>query len=218
LNQHTDVSSWQSKTPFASIRRIVQDKRYFFKIRPGLWALNSYRENVLQKFNLIAKDKDSENQFNHTYYQGLVTEIGNLKGFITFIPNQDKNKIFLDRPIKEVAKLKEIFQFSYLEVVNRAKTIDVIWFNERKFPHAFFEIEHTTGFQNSLGKYVDFQDFNTKFFIVAPLTLRRKFEDIITRNVFKDIKSRTQFVDYEFISNLHTKTFEILELQKSISL
>jgi hypothetical protein len=26
--------SWKTKTPFASIRRIVQDKRFFFKIRP----------------------------------------------------------------------------------------------------------------------------------------------------------------------------------------
>ncbi|HHJ07570.1 MAG TPA: hypothetical protein ENK24_08725, partial [Anaerolineae bacterium] len=41
LNQHTfeipDVI-WRTKTPYASIRRIVQDKRFFFKIRPGLWA------------------------------------------------------------------------------------------------------------------------------------------------------------------------------------
>jgi len=26
---------WNTKTPFASIRRIVQDPRFFFKIKPG---------------------------------------------------------------------------------------------------------------------------------------------------------------------------------------
>ncbi|MDA8325306.1 MAG: hypothetical protein M0033_03715, partial [Nitrospiraceae bacterium] len=31
--------AWKTKTPFASIRRIVQDDRFFFKIKPGLWAL-----------------------------------------------------------------------------------------------------------------------------------------------------------------------------------
>lgn len=35
--------SWGIKTPFASIRRIVQDKRFFFKIKPGLWALKSHK-------------------------------------------------------------------------------------------------------------------------------------------------------------------------------
>ena len=31
LNQKVDVSKWESKTPFASIRRIVQDEKYFSK-------------------------------------------------------------------------------------------------------------------------------------------------------------------------------------------
>ena len=39
LNNNVDVSKWKTKTPYASIRRIVQDNRFFFKIKPGLWAL-----------------------------------------------------------------------------------------------------------------------------------------------------------------------------------
>ena len=39
---------WKTKTPFASIRRIVQDKRFFFKIKPGLWALLSYKSKLPQ--------------------------------------------------------------------------------------------------------------------------------------------------------------------------
>ena len=39
LNHTLDVSKWKTKTPFASIRRIVQVERFFFKIKPGLWAL-----------------------------------------------------------------------------------------------------------------------------------------------------------------------------------
>ena len=34
---------WNTKTPFASIRRIVQDRKEIFRIRPGLWALEEYR-------------------------------------------------------------------------------------------------------------------------------------------------------------------------------
>lgn len=37
---------WETKTPLASIRRIVQDDRFFFKIKPGLWALKEYRDRL----------------------------------------------------------------------------------------------------------------------------------------------------------------------------
>jgi hypothetical protein len=49
LNQNVlkiDGCKWATKTPFASIRRIVQDNRFFFKIRPGLWALKSHRTRL----------------------------------------------------------------------------------------------------------------------------------------------------------------------------
>ena len=38
LNVLVDVSKWKSKTPYASIRRIVQVNNEFFKIKLGLWA------------------------------------------------------------------------------------------------------------------------------------------------------------------------------------
>lgn len=34
---------WNTKTPFASIRRIVQERPEIFRVRPGLWALESFR-------------------------------------------------------------------------------------------------------------------------------------------------------------------------------
>ena len=43
---------WKTKTPFASIRRIVQDKRFFFRIRPGLWALKKHKKEILKKFDV----------------------------------------------------------------------------------------------------------------------------------------------------------------------
>ena len=218
LYQNLNVKDWKTKTPFASIRRIVQDSRFFFKIRPGLWALKDYREKVLEKFKLTTNEKKQENIFNHTYYQGLIVEIGNLKNYKTHVPNQDKNRLYLDRPLKEVTNLQEIYKFTYPAIVKRASTVDVIWFNPRKLPHAFFEVEHSTDFQNSLGKYSDLQDFNSKFFLVSPVEKRRKFEDIINISVYKEIKNSVQFVDYDFISKLHTKTFEITALQKQIAL
>src|SRR5437764_7292706 len=90
-------SHWGTKTPFASIRRIVQIyKKDFFRIRPGLWALESERKRVLAKLALEGTPRRAE-EFDHSYYQGLLVEIGNLKKYETFVPHQDKNRSFLSR-------------------------------------------------------------------------------------------------------------------------
>jgi len=210
LNQNVDVSKWKSKTPFASIRRIVQDEKYFFKIKPGLWALKEFEKEVLSKFQITEKSNiDKEVLFNHSYYQGLLIEIGNLQGYLTYIPPQDKNKKFLDKPLSFISKVDTIFDFTFESIVNRAKTIDVIWFNERKLPYSFFEIEHSTDIQNSLLKFNDLQDFYSKFYIVGDVARKKEFITKIGYGAFKDIKERVKFIDYDFVSNLHTKSFEL---------
>ena len=40
---------WRTKTPFASIRRIVQDSRFFFKIKPGLWVIKELQDKLPQE-------------------------------------------------------------------------------------------------------------------------------------------------------------------------
>jgi hypothetical protein len=90
---------WKTKTPFASIRRIVQLDKNIYKIKPGLYGLVKYKtQNELKGVvTETSKNKNSKEiiEFNHSYYQGLLITIGNLKGFQTFIPNQDKNKNLL---------------------------------------------------------------------------------------------------------------------------
>jgi len=213
LNQKADVSNWKSKTPFASIRRIMQDEKYFFKIRPGLWALKEFEKQVLSKFELTAKNKtDSDDTFNHSYYQGLLIEIGNLKGFATYILPQDKNKIFLDKPLGSISGNETILDFTYASIVNRAKTIDVIWFNERRLPYSFFEIEHSTDFNGALLKFNDLQDFYAQFCIVSDIRRKKEFDTKIHYGAFREIKERIRFIDYDFVSNLHTKSFELASI------
>ncbi|MFW6413795.1 MAG: hypothetical protein ACOCZS_00715 [Verrucomicrobiota bacterium] len=213
---NVDITQWGTKTPFASIRRIVQDKRHFFKIRPGLWGLNDYKQEVLAKFDLQNSKTVNDIQiFNHTYYQGLIVEIGNLKGYETYIPLQDQNKQFLQTPLKNISNLNTIYQFTYPHVVKRASGVDVTWFNQRKFPNAFFEVEHSTDFQNSLSKFSDLQDFNARFFIVSAEKKRSRFEWIMENySLYESIKNYVEFVDYDYIAKLHAKTCEIVSLQQ----
>jgi hypothetical protein len=207
---------WKTKTPYASIRRIVQDERFFFKIQPGLWALNSYRDIVLNKFGINeSSSQKKKEEFNHSYYQGLIVEIGNMKGFQTFVPYQDKNKKYLSKGLSNYTSLRTFYDFTYAHLVKRAITIDVTWFNERNYPHSFFEIEHTTDIQNSLLKFADMQDFYVKLFIVSAVDRKNEFQRIIGYSAFRDIQDRVHFIDYDYVSQLHTKTFELYEFQKS---
>ncbi|MFZ5433931.1 MAG: hypothetical protein ACOZB3_09175 [Calditrichota bacterium] len=192
--------SWGTKTPFKSINRIVQDQRFFFRIRPGLWALNEFRN----KFVVEKKTPQAE-QFNHTFYQGLIVELGNLRRQITYIPPQDCRKKFINKPLGDAATLKKILPFSYNQIVRKASTVDVIWFNERKMPESFFEVEHTTNFDNSLLKFLDFQDFNAELCIVAPLVREREFRNKLSRSAYISIAKRVVFRSYELLTDMHTK-------------
>ena len=83
LYHKTDVSTWGSKNPFASIRRIVQTNKEFYKVRAGLWGLCEFRDKNLAK---TGDSKSEQNEkFTHSYFQGVIVEIGNLRHFQTFI-------------------------------------------------------------------------------------------------------------------------------------
>jgi hypothetical protein len=195
---------WKTKTPFASIRRIVQTHDDFFKVRPGLWALASERGKILRLFSDdISSPKKRE--YTHYFFQGLVVEIGNLKGYQTYVPFQDKNKPFAQIRLGEIATLSNFYNFTYDEISRRAQTIDVTWFNSRKYPDAFFEVEHSTDIYNSLLKFVEFQDFRIDFYVVADNLRRAEFENKMTLNAFTPIKSFVKFLDYDKVSELHTK-------------
>jgi len=64
LNSHIDFSEWKTKTPEASVRRIVQESDLFFKIKPGLWALSDCSDAVYKKFNLTTKIDDNNNELH----------------------------------------------------------------------------------------------------------------------------------------------------------
>ncbi len=198
------ATKWGTKTPFASIRRIVQTHDEFFKVRSGLWALTSEKEKVSRLF-LGEKSQAKEREYSHYFFQGVVAEIGNLRGFQTFVPAQDKNKPYAKKKLGDVSTLSKLYEFTYAEVLRKAQTIDVTWFNVRKYPSSFFEIEHSTDIYNSLLKFVELQDFRTHFYIVADNQRQAEFDSKISLNAFAPIKPFVKFWNYDSVLDLHTK-------------
>lgn len=195
---------WGTRTPFASIRRIVQMRDEFFKVRSGLWALTSEKVKVMELFS-NEKESKKEREYTHYFFQGLVVEIGNMKGFQTFVPSQDKNKPFSKQKLGDVTTVSKLYEFTYDEVLRRALTIDVTWINSRKYPNSFFEIEHSTDIYNSLLKFVEFQDFRINFYIMADSQRRAEFDSKIGFSAFTSIKPFVKFWNYDSVSELHTK-------------
>lgn len=203
LNEIVDFSTWKTKTPEASIRRIVQDSQSIFRIQPGLWALEDYRKEILKKFKIKEGNRGSEELFSHGYYQGLLVEIGKYMKRKTYIPPQDKNRMFLDKHLGEVADSYKLPLFTYDNLLRKARTVDVIWFNERQMPSDFYEVEHTTDIKNSLSKFYELQDFFSNFYIVANICRKEEFNDKINVSMFNNIKPRVHFLDYERVVTMH---------------
>lgn len=210
LNRIIDTSSWGTKTPDATIRRIVQENKEFFKIKAGLWALVNLREKVLKRLEICSEDFESDDRFTHSYYQGMVVNIGNIKNYDTYIPSQDKNKKFLEKRLSELTTLDSMPQFTYKNLIRYAKTVDVIWFNERSMPCGFYEIEHTTNIKNSLNKFYELQDFRADFFIIADEKRRNYFNEIISSTIYDSIRKNIKFISYENLAKQYLKESIVL--------
>lgn len=204
INQHVfeiKDCKWKTNTPPASIRRIVRHTKGIYRIKPGLYALESHRKELEANGFIVETAKNASSKametFTHAYYQGLLIEIDNMEGMGTFVPNQDKNKHYTQKlTLGQMRSIQAMPHYSYQDLVKRSSTIDVIWFNERKMPSSFFEVEHSTDIQNSLLKYVDLQDFNVRMVIVADEKRHEEFNKKIGETAFTDIAKRVHFLNY----------------------
>ncbi len=205
---------WRTKTPFASIRRILQVDKNIYKIRPGLYGLVALRKDLEEKGYIVENESNSDSieieTFTHSYCQGLLLEIGNMKGLTTYVPSQDKNKSFLQTKLGNMSTITTMPNYSYDFFVKRSSTIDVIWFNHNIMPCSFFEIEHSTDIQNSLLKFNDLQDFYVRMVIVADKKRKEEFLRKMRYASFEGLarKKRVEFLDYDTLSKLYEREIE----------
>lgn len=212
LYQRIDTSQWGTQTPRATIRRILQKdpKKRFVKIRPGLWGLARQHQTILRKLGIDeqASEKDKQ-QFDHTYYQAILLEIGNTLNYHTTVAYQDKSRVFAGKKLGEISSLGDFPKFTYEVLVRKARSVDVIWFKEYSdgclFPALFFEIEHTTDFNRSLIKLGDFGFLAAKFCIVAARRREEEFHRTLRQEVFRLLRERVEFLAYEDLEKDYEK-------------
>ena len=196
--------NFEGLTPHKTINERVQRDENFIKIRPGLYGLKNYLDKLPDEYNPNVKKTTEEESFiTHSYIQAMLLEVGNIKGFKTFSP--DKSGLFINKRLSEIMTQPNVPNFTFDNIIQSTKYIDVIWFNERLFPNSVFEIENSTNFRNSLVKFVELQDFVTTMILIAPKEQNKikKYNQEIEKAAFASIKNRVKFFDYEFVEKLY---------------
>lgn len=169
---------------------------------------------MLNKFEIVENDKESEKIFTHSYYQGIIVELGNMHHFKTYVPNQDKNKLFLEKKLSEIITEKEMPIFTFESIANRARTVDVIWFNERNMPCRFYEVEHSTNISNSLDKFYELQDFRAEFYIIADESRRRLFDSLMSRSLYRKLEQYVKFFNYDNLVKQYEKECALSNMER----
>ncbi|MBU0692593.1 winged helix-turn-helix domain-containing protein [bacterium] len=188
-----------SRTPEKSVNRTLHDweGKLFTRLIPGTWGLIGWERAYPKELTKPTQAK----KIQHSYYQGLFIEYGNSLGFRTHAPKSDRANPYLSKTIEDVLTLPDIHQFSYPNIVKRAANVDVVWFNNRKMPTAFIEIENSTNFDVSLGKFSDLQFFHSQFYLVFPTRKKRQYENKSEIAAYAALQGRLETVEYEEAAN-----------------
>ena len=114
----------------------------------------------------------------------------------------------------EIVTETELPPFTYDNIASRAKTVDVIWFNERKMPCRFYEVEHSTNISNSLDKFYELQDFRADFFIIADESRRRQFDSLMERSMYKRIVQYVKFFNYDNLAMQYERECSLASIER----
>jgi hypothetical protein len=137
----------------------------------------------------------------HSYIEGICVELGNFNNYLTY--TADPSALYRDKlHLSDVATLQTLPEFSYEQIVKRAKLIDVVWINSRglQFPQKVFEIVDSISTLNgAFNRSLQLKNFMTEFNIVAPEKHREKFLETIDMEVYQEQKARFKFINYDDI-------------------
>ncbi|WP_270961134.1 hypothetical protein [Campylobacter upsaliensis] len=182
-----ESKEWEAGIRGVLYRELRKGSR-FKKIGLSIYALKDYEENPLPKLSDKVK--------MHSFMQGICLELGNVRSYLTY--TADPSKLYRDNVyLRDIANLKNLPNFTYKEIINETRRIDVLWFNNAKctFPQCAFEIvDSVSTLNNAFNRCLQLKAFVTKFYIVALQIHRKKFEQNLELEIYRDKKDFFEFV------------------------
>lgn len=202
-----EMKEWQ-----AGIRgvlyREIKNNRNFKKIGFGIFALKEYEE---EKIKAITEKSPVR---MHSFIEGICLELGNFEQFDTYTP--DPTATFKDNILlNNLRTMNSLPLFTYQEIVEMVKRIDVLWFNKKgfKFPKRAFEVVDSIGtLGDALTRTYQLVEFDLDFHIIGTKENKEKFKDRITKEPFIRVTSRYKYQSYEEIIDYYNKRLELENL------
>ncbi|MFH1923749.1 MAG: hypothetical protein ABIP48_28145 [Planctomycetota bacterium] len=121
----------------------------------------------------------------HSELQGMLLEIGNVRGAQTYCAN--KSPRFKGKRLGEIATVKQLPEFPGINY-DMVRQIDVIWL-EKSFPVHAFEVELTTGIWSGLVRLGEFRRLNTVVHVVTESD-EKAFKRRVAGDIFAEIIDR----------------------------
>lgn len=181
--------------------REINEKRNFKKIGFSLYALEDYKE---EKIHTIKKDKVRM----HSFMEGICLDIGNFLNLKTY--TADPSAMYNNIPLSKLAGLRSVPEFTYKEIIETIKNIDIIWFNPNgfKYPKKAIEVVDSIGtLEPALKRTFQLSEFNLSFYILCKNSDKPKVLKAIEREPYIRLKNRYIVKDYESILEIYQNPF-----------
>jgi len=190
--------------------REIRNNKNFKKIGLSLFALKDYVEE---------KKPDKKDTVRmHSYIEGICVELGNFKNFNTY--TADPSAVFKDNiRLFDITALKDMPHFTYPELVQETKKIDVVWFNKKgfQFPQKVFEVVDSIGtLTGAFNRSLQLLNFRTEFYIVAHEQHRAKFEKTVQLEPYNRNIDSFKFINYDDIIALYENAEKVNKLEMKI--
>ena len=153
-------------------------------LRPYLNAFHVFEKDRSKEKNLPLSE--STKGCGHSEIQGMLLEIGNIRGFETYCP--DRSGLFGNRPLGSIASLPKLPLIPGIPPRVAGK-VDVIWFRE-EFPVDAFEVELSTGIWSGLVRLGEFSRLSTHLHVITGDESGSEFDRKIGPYVFRHLVNR----------------------------
>jgi hypothetical protein len=179
--------------------------------------LTEFREQfaVLRTDASISPPQDAPKpvQAKHAALQGMLLEIGQVRGFDTFTPNRSSR--FKNKTLGEIASVGSLPTYPGINN-NIVRQIDVLWL-DRSFPTHAFEVELTTGIWSGLVRLGELKRLATAFHIVTDSN-EGAFKRRIAGDIFSEIVTRCHHASASDVQRLYEGEVRVAELRAKLSL
>lgn len=182
------------------INRDVIEKK-IKRVGLSLYALNDFVE---ENISLLKSDE----MRMHSFIEGVCIEIGNLNGFYTYTadPTAKYNNVMLSN----ISTLPKLPDFTYSEIVNVAKRIDVLWFNKNGFQYpkkAIEVVDSINTLEPALKRCLQLTDFDISINIIANKKYINKINKEINFKPYNRYLDKYKIFDYDSILNIYQNPY-----------